>query len=58
MRRRFTLIIGLTLAASCAASAHDIITTAITWDREISRIVSERCACCLQEGGQAFSLLT
>jgi mono/diheme cytochrome c family protein len=58
MRRRFTLIIGLTLAASCAASAHDIITTAITWDREISRIVYERCASCHHDGGQAFSLMT
>jgi hypothetical protein len=38
--------------------AHDIITTPITWDREISRIVYERCASCHHEGGQAFSLMT
>lgn len=38
--------------------AHDIITTPITWDREISRIVYDRCASCHHEGGQAFSLMT
>lgn len=41
-----------------AAAAHDIITTPITWDREISRIVYERCASCHHEGGRAFSLMT
>jgi hypothetical protein len=40
------------------ASAHDIITTAITWDREISRIVYDRCASCHHDGGRAFSLMT
>lgn len=47
------------LAVACAtAAAHDIITTPITWDREISRIVFERCASCHHEGGSAFSLMT
>ncbi len=41
-----------------AVPAHDIITTPITWDREISRIVYERCASCHHDGGQAFSLMT
>ena len=40
------------------ASAHDIITTPITWDREISRIVYDRCASCHHDGGRAFSLMT
>jgi hypothetical protein len=40
------------------ASAHDIITTPITWTREISRIVYARCAICHREGGSAFSLMT
>ena len=39
-------------------SAHDIITTKITWDREISRIVYARCASCHRDGGAAFSLTT
>jgi hypothetical protein len=35
---------------------HDIITTKITWTREISRIVYARCLACHREGGRAFSL--
>jgi hypothetical protein len=41
-----------------SASGHDIITTTITWDREISRIVFTHCASCHREGGLAFSLMT
>src|SRR5947208_11218738 len=41
----------------CAtAQAHDIITTPVTWDREISRIFYSRCAACHREGGTSFSL--
>jgi hypothetical protein len=39
-----------------AASGHDVITTKITFDREIIRIVYARCAICHREGGSAFSL--
>jgi hypothetical protein len=49
---------GLLLITAAAAPAHDIITTPITWDREISRIIYERCASCHHDGGQAFSLMT
>lgn len=48
----------LFLAAAIAAQAHDIITTSITWDRDISRIVQNHCASCHHPGGQAFSLMT
>jgi len=48
----------LILVACAAAQAHDIITTPITWDREVSRIVYERCASCHHTGGAAFSLMT
>src|SRR5262245_43755360 len=49
----------LLIAAICsAANAHDIITTSITWDRDISRIVLNHCASCHRPGGMAFSLLT
>lgn len=41
-----------------AAQAHDVITTPITWSREISRIVYQRCASCHREGGSAFSLMS
>jgi len=37
-----------------AAQAHDIITTPITWSREISRIIYARCASCHREGGRRF----
>ena len=56
--QRWTLITGLILCTAAIAPAHDIITTPITWDREISRIVYERCASCHHDGGQAFSLMT
>ena len=37
---------------------HDVITTKITFDREIIRIVHARCASCHREGGSAFSIMT
>jgi hypothetical protein len=41
----------------CAeASAHNV-GNAITWNREISRIIYQRCASCHREGGTAFSLM-
>src|SRR5215469_2645393 len=46
------------LALCVAAQAHDVITTAITWDREISRLVYTHCASCHHAGGVAFSLMT
>lgn len=50
----------LVIAGMCFASmrGHDVITTKITWDREISRIVYARCARCHHAGGMAFSLTT
>jgi hypothetical protein len=62
MRRRWTPLSAVILSASIlsapSAFAHDIITTPITWDREISRIIYERCASCHHDGGRAFSLMT
>ena len=37
---------------------HDVITTKITWNREITRIVYSRCGSCHRPGGSAFALLT
>lgn len=48
----------LFLFASLAAHGHDIITTSITWSRDISRIVNNHCASCHHAGGTAFSLMT
>ena len=44
--------------SSWMLQAHDVITTAMTFDREIVRILIERCATCHHPGGTAFPLLT
>jgi hypothetical protein len=49
---------ALILIVAGAASAHDVITTKITWSKEMSRLVYKRCAMCHREGGSAFSLMT
>ncbi len=38
--------------------AHDVITTKVTFSREISRLIYQRCASCHHDGGAAFSLTT
>jgi hypothetical protein len=50
----------LFIFATCmgVAQAHDIITTAITFDREIVRIMQSRCLSCHHPDGMAFSLTT
>src|SRR5579872_2800981 len=50
----------LLILATCltAAQAHDIITTPITFDREIVRILYDRCNSCHHPDGKAFSLMT
>ena len=48
----------LLLLSFVPAQGHDIITTPITWSREISRIVYTRCVSCHHDGGSAFSLMT
>lgn len=52
--RRFIVF----LCASMPMLAHDIITTKVTWDREISRLIFDRCTSCHRDGGSAFSLAT
>jgi hypothetical protein len=48
----------LFIAACAALQAHDIITTKITFSKEISRLIYKRCATCHRDGGSAFSLTT
>lgn len=43
---------------SPALFAHDPITTKVTWNREMSRLVFAHCGSCHREGGSAFSLMT
>ena len=47
-----------TLLGAGSAWGHDVITTKITFDREIARIILPRCASCHKPGGSAFSLVT
>jgi hypothetical protein len=56
---RTVLLIAFDIAFSVGAiNAHDIITTKITFSKEISRLLYKRCATCHREGGSAFSLMT
>lgn len=58
MTRRTMILAALALAASAHLRAHDVSTTPITWNREISRIFFDRCASCHRPGGSSFSLMT
>ena len=49
--------LAMLLGFASNAAAHDPNAT-ITWNREISRIVYERCGVCHRPGGTSFSLLT
>jgi hypothetical protein len=51
-------IAGLLVALAANASAHDPGAPPPTWNREISRIVYERCASCHRPGATSFSLMT
>jgi hypothetical protein len=53
----FRIVLLLELSVG-ALQAHDIITTKITFSKEISRLIYKRCATCHHEGGSAFSLTT
>jgi hypothetical protein len=52
--RRFLLV----LTTGCVAWGHDVITTKVTFDREIIRLFNSHCISCHREGGAAFSLAT
>lgn len=56
--RRLIPVFGLLLVLAGDVIAHDPNGTPISWNREISRIVYERCASCHRDGGTAFSLMT
>jgi hypothetical protein len=46
------------LSASISGYGHDAITTKVTFDREIVRLMISHCGSCHQDGGSAFSLMT
>ena len=53
-----SLFASIALTLAVPVFPHDIITTKITFDREIVRIVYARCASCHRPGAKAFSLMT
>jgi len=57
MARTF-LIVALCGSLGVVLVAHNIGVTPITWNREISRLVYDKCASCHRPGGTAFSMLT
>ena len=56
--RRLTVAAAFALGVCAHLRAHDVSSTPITWNREISRIFYERCVSCHRPGGTSFSLLT
>src|SRR6476646_3657680 len=56
--RRVVACLAVTLVCTIAVRAHDIGTTPITWNREISRLVYDKCASCHRDGGTSFSMMT
>jgi len=46
------------MAGAVAGYGHDAITTKITFDREIVRLMASHCGSCHHDGGTAFSLMT
>ena len=55
---KFFFPLAILVGAGFLLSAHDVISTKITWSREISRVVYKRCTSCHRDGGSAFSLTT
>jgi len=58
MTARAFLVAALCWGCAAVVAAHNIGVTPITWNREISRLVYDKCASCHRPGGSAFSLLT
>jgi len=55
--RRALVAAALAWLSCVAVRAHDIGSTPITWNREISRLVYDKCASCHRPGGSSFSLM-
>jgi len=58
MKGSVVIAVGFTLAVCGELRAHDPSAVPITWTREVSRIVYDRCASCHRDGGTSFSLMT
>jgi mono/diheme cytochrome c family protein len=54
----YCTVLAAVVMGAANLSAHDPSSVPITWNREISRVVYDRCATCHRPGGRAFSLMT
>ena len=52
------LVVALCCGLGAIVAAHNIGVTPVTWNREISRLVYDKCASCHRSGGTAFSMMT
>jgi hypothetical protein len=50
--------LAIVLLITFAADGHDVITTKVTFDREIVRLFNAHCISCHRSGGEVFSLAT
>ena len=51
-------LVTLSFVFTIPATGHDLITTKITWAREVSRILDLHCISCHHQGGASFPLTT
>lgn len=58
MLRTATGVAVCMLAAAAMGSAHDVITTRVTWNGDVNRIVGARCVSCHREDGRGPMPLT
>jgi len=58
MMARAFLVAVLCWSYAAVVAAHNIGVTPITWNREISRLIYDKCASCHRPDGSAFSLMT
>jgi hypothetical protein len=58
MKRAFTVLTALFIGVAVSRAGAHGIGAAPTWNREISRLVYDKCASCHRPGGTAFSLMT
>jgi len=59
--KQLVVFVGLVCLLVCLSVTHGgahVSATAVTWNREVSRIVFEKCASCHNPNGTAFSMLT
>ncbi len=52
------LVLVLCCGLGVIVAAHNIGVTPVTWNREIARLVYDKCASCHRPGGTAFSMMT